>query len=146
MTASSENLAFVDTNIVLYAYDREDPRKHQIASQLIMDLSASGRLAFSAQILNELAVVLLRGGKDRKPLPISEVREIVEEVAALGIVVPVTESLTSIALGGVSQHGLSYWDSVIWAAAKLHRAGTLYTEDFQHGRLVEGVAIVNPFV
>jgi predicted nucleic acid-binding protein len=41
---------------------------------------------------------------------------------------------------------MSFWDALIWAAAKAIGATRLYTEDFQHGRVIEGVRIVNPFL
>jgi len=42
-------------------------------------------------------------------------------------------------------YGLSFWDAAILRAAIQSGAGTLYTEDFQHGRRFDGVEIVNPF-
>jgi predicted nucleic acid-binding protein len=46
----------------------------------------------------------------------------------------------------VPRHGLSFWDALIWAAAKMHGAEIVYTEDFQHWRDIDGVRIVNPFL
>jgi predicted nucleic acid-binding protein len=43
------------------------------------------------------------------------------------------------------EHGFSYWDSAIIAAARALECTTLYTEDLSHGRQVEGVIIINPF-
>jgi predicted nucleic acid-binding protein len=40
---------------------------------------------------------------------------------------------------------LSFWDALIWVAAKTHGIPRIYTEDFQHGRVLEGVKFVNPF-
>lgn len=42
--------------------------------------------------------------------------------------------------------GFSYWDSAIVAAASTLGCHTLYTEDMRHGREIEGVKIVNPFL
>ena len=50
------------------------------------------------------------------------------------------------ALEAVSPHGFSFWDALIWAAAKENGISVVYTEDFQHGREIEGVRIINPFL
>jgi predicted nucleic acid-binding protein len=57
-----------------------------------------------------------------------------------------TTAITLRALDAVPRHGLSFWDALIWAAAQENGVPILYTEDFQHGRDVDGVRIVNPFV
>jgi predicted nucleic acid-binding protein len=49
-------------------------------------------------------------------------------------------------LDAILQHGFSFWDGLIWAAAKENGIPVIYTEDFQHGRDIEGVRIINPFV
>jgi predicted nucleic acid-binding protein len=54
--------------------------------------------------------------------------------------------MTLTALTSALRHGLSFWDGLIWAAARHHRLSTIYTEDFQHDREVEGVRFLNPFV
>jgi predicted nucleic acid-binding protein len=49
------------------------------------------------------------------------------------------------AIRGVKVHLLSFWDAMIWATAKQAKMEKIYTEDFQHGRIVEGVSFINPF-
>jgi predicted nucleic acid-binding protein len=48
-------------------------------------------------------------------------------------------------LRGVTEHGLSVWDAQIWAAALMNQVPVVLSEDFQHGRVVEGVRFLNPF-
>ena len=43
------------------------------------------------------------------------------------------------------RHGLSFWDELIWSAAVENEVALIYTEDFQDGRVVEGVRFVKPF-
>jgi predicted nucleic acid-binding protein len=45
-----------------------------------------------------------------------------------------------------AQQQLSYWDSLIWATAKLSGVPTVLSEDFSDGRLIEGVRFLNPFM
>lgn len=133
----------IDSNIFVYAFDPADPAKRERALGLIEDVTREDDLVLSVQVLNELAWTLLRQGLGITP---EEVREIVDEVRQSARVVPLTPDLTLKALTSGLGHGLSFWDGLIWAAAHLHRVSIIYTEDFQHGRDVEGVRFVNPFV
>lgn len=134
----------IDTNIFIYAYDPADPAKHETAVRLIDEATRTEELVLSAQILNEVAWTLLRRGQ-RLGLGPADVRQIVEEIAESATVVPVATELTFAALTAALAHGLSFWDGLIWAAAHQHQVAVVYTEDFQHGRVVEGVRFVNPF-
>lgn len=133
----------IDSNIFVYAFDPADPAKQERALRLIEDVTREDDLVLSVQVLNELAWTLLRQGLGIAP---GEVREIVDEIRQSARVVPLTPDLTLKALTSGLGHGLSFWDGLIWAAAHLHRVSIVYTEDFQHGRDVEGVRFVNPFV
>jgi predicted nucleic acid-binding protein len=105
--------SLVDTNILIYANDRNETIKRSRAIALIDQLSASGELVMSAQCLNEFSSVALRRG-----VPISEVRTTVGMLRDLGQVLPLTDVMTLAALEVVERHTLSFWDALIWAAAK----------------------------
>jgi len=53
-----------------------------------------------------------------------------------------TSAITLRALDAIPTHGFSFWDALIWAAAKENGIPVVYTEDFQHGRDIEGVRII----
>jgi predicted nucleic acid-binding protein len=134
-----------DTNVVIYAYDPTDKQKHDTAKALLRRLSDAGRLVLSVQVLNEFSSVMLRprGGVT---LSIAEVSDAIQWLGATAELVPLTSAMTSMALGAVGRHQLSFWDALIWAAAKESSVPLIYSEDFQHGREIEGVRFVNPFV
>jgi predicted nucleic acid-binding protein len=140
-----EQRALVDTNVVVYAYDVREAVRHIRAQELLSKLSVSGRLVFSVQVLNEFSSVLLRPG-GIAALPPDQVADRIRNLAATGEVVPLTASMTLLALDAVAQYGLSFWDGLIWAAARENGVPLVYTEDFQHGRVVEGIHFVNPFL
>lgn len=119
--------------------------KHEIARGLLQRLSDEGRLVFSAQVFNEFASVMMRP-KRKKTLRPDEVAVLLRELEVTGSVVPITASLTFRALDAMPHHGLSFWDSLIWAAAAENGIGVIYSEDFQAGRSIEGVLFVNPFL
>lgn len=135
----------IDSNIFVYAYDPADPDKHAKALRLIEDVTRKGDLVLSAQILNELSSTLLRRRKSLN-LDLERVRRIVDNIVKSVQVVPLTPEMTLTALSSALHHGLSFWDGLIWAAARHHRLSTIYTEDFQHEREVEGVWFLNPFI
>jgi predicted nucleic acid-binding protein len=139
------SLAIVDTNILVYAYDPKEPSKHQRAVDLIEELSGRQELVVTAQILNELAWVLLRKRQLSGATP-ELISQIVAEVAGSSQVLPLISDFTLSALTAVAEEGMSFWDALIWAAAVHHQIPTIFTEDFQHGRTVRGVQFLNPFV
>jgi predicted nucleic acid-binding protein len=135
----------IDSNVFVYAFDPKDPAKHERAIELIEEVTRDDDLVLSAQILNEVAWTLLRRGA-KLGLGPREVHQIVEEIAQSALVVPVIPELTFTTLAVGLAHGLSFWDGLIWAAARQHQVAIIYTEDFQSDRVVEGVRFVNPFL
>jgi predicted nucleic acid-binding protein len=126
MTASTANLrALVDTNVLVYASDLDDPSKHTIARELLEQLSNQGCLIFSAQVFHEFDSVMMRPSRMR-PLSPVEVAVIFRELEATGEVVPVTTALTFRALDVLPRHGLSFWDALIWPAAATRRSSSRF--------------------
>jgi predicted nucleic acid-binding protein len=134
----------IDSNIFVYAFDPADHDKHETALRLIEDVTGEGALVLSAQVLNELAWTLLRRGA-RLGLGPEEVHDIIDEIIRTARVMPLKPDFTLMALNVALRQGLSFWDGLIWAAAHFHQVSIIYTEDFQHGRTIEGVRFVNPF-
>ena len=67
-----------------------------------------------------------------------------EMTAAYRVLLPTPETIPA-ALSAVERHGMSFWDAMIWAVAKANGVGEILSEDFQHGRSVEGIIYRNPF-
>ena len=63
---NDEGPAFVDTNVLVYAYDEVEDRRRGIAQQLLDELTAADRLRLSIQVLQEFYVTITR--KVKKPL------------------------------------------------------------------------------
>ena len=133
--------ALVDTNILVYAHDRDAGDKHVWAIDLLGRLARSQELTISAQVLNELANVLLK----KRKLDRAVVATAVTMVSARAVVLPLTGEITTLALGPGMDAGLSFWDALVWATAHANRIGVVYSEDFTHDRVVDGVRFVDPF-
>lgn len=133
--------ALVDTNILVYAHDHSAGDKHVRSIELLARLARAQELIISAQILNELANVLLRKQKIDRAV----VAAAVAMVSARAAVLPLTSELTALALGPGMAAGLSFWDALVWATAHANKIDVVYTEDFTHDRVVDGVRFVDPF-
>lgn len=139
------SLAFVDTNVLIYAFDSSEIAKRPIADGLLRDLLTDQRLVLSAQVLNEVYWVSTRPHR-KSPLDHAMAMRIVTNLASRATVIPLSSDLTLAALEAVSRHHLSFWDALIWGATKEAGCQQLYSEDFQNGQAIEGVAFSNPFI
>jgi len=128
--------SFFDTNVLLYLLST-DAAKADRAESL---LAAGG--VISVQVLNEFAAVALR----KLAMPVAELREILEPIRNVCRVEPVTEDTHERALALVERYGFSFYDALLVAAALRAGCARLYSEDFQHGQVVDRqLRILNPF-
>jgi len=134
---------FVDTNILLYAHDAGAGEKRQCAADLLRQLLKSGDGVVSSQVLMEFFVNAMR--KTSPPLASADATRIVETYAPW-VLAPTSAMTVLSALRLRQSHQLSPWDALIVAAALEANCERLLTEDLQHGQIIEGLEIVNPFV
>ena len=136
-------LSFVDTNVLVYAFERGDSARKRAAQRLMDELVAEDRLRVSTQVLQELFVTLTR--KVAQPCSAREALAVMEDLAAWPLMVVDFEAIRA-AVELASEAGLSFWDALIVVAASRSGATVLYTEDMNDGQEVLGVRIRNPFV
>jgi predicted nucleic acid-binding protein len=134
---------FVDTNILLYAHDRSTGLKHERAKALVEQLWDSGGGVLSTQVLQELCINLRR--KIARPLPLEEVRPLIEDYLSWEIVVNDSESVLR-ALEIEARYKTSFWDALILQAAEQSGAAVLYSEDLSAGQKYGVVRVANPFI
>jgi len=135
--------SFVDTNILVYAYDRMSGVKHDRALAIVQRLWETGEGVLSTQVLQELCVTLQR--RVANPASIEKIREIVRTFLAWQVVVNTPESVLR-ALEIEERHTISFWDALIVQAAESAGATVLYSEDLAAGRSYGAVRVVNPLV
>jgi len=134
---------FVDTNVLVYAYDRSEAPKQQRAVEVLDLLIASGKGVISTQVLSEFFNAVTR--KIRMPLTIEDAMASVENHTRAWRVLDVTTFIILEAIRGVRDHQLAFWDAQIWATARLNQVPVVLSEDFASGRTLDGVLFVNPF-
>jgi len=132
---------FVDTNVLLYAIDQTDVRKHRAALAWRAELWRSRRGRLSFQVLQEFYVQALR----QNPKAASAARAEARDLLAWD---PVSVDAGVLESGWAIQdrYRLSFWDALIVAAAIEQECGYLLTEDLKHGQVLERVRVVNPFI
>lgn len=135
--------SFVDTNILVYAYDTSAGGKHVTAAQLLADLWQNRTGLISTQVLQEFFVTVTR--KIPRPLAIPVARAIIEDLSRWEVVAPGADTVLQ-AIDLQRDHQLSFWDAMVVAAAHAGGAELLLTEDLNHGQTVAGIKVKNPFI
>lgn len=133
---------FVDTNVFVYRHDLSDPAKQQVAEQWIRLLASTRAGRLSYQVLQELFATLTRA---RGPVfRNSEAREIVESLAVWR---PIQTDLSLLqrAWDIQERYRISWWDSLIVAAAQAGGCQILLTEDLQDGQVFDRLRVFDPF-
>jgi predicted nucleic acid-binding protein len=133
---------FIDTNILVYAYDTSEPEKQQSALSILDSLMIPQRGYISTQVLSEFIVVVTK--KIPNPLTLEQAERSIHRLCQSLIVLQINEAIIIEALRGVKVHHLSFWDSMIWATAKLNQVGIVLCEDFSTNSVIEGIRFVNP--
>jgi len=134
--------SFVDTNVLIYAEDRDAKEKHLVARDLILELWDSREGVLSVQVLQEFYVNVTR--KLKKPLSTGKAREVVEEYPTWTVIDNTGRMLLD-AMELQRKAQLSFWDSLVVQAAIDAGCDRLYTEDLNAGQRIGSVTIVNPF-
>ena len=129
-----------DTNVLFYAVDDRSPTKHQLARRLIGEAHPD-RCLVPLQTLGELCNTAVK--KRRDLLPVAE-RLVVSSTRLFQIVAASPEDIPE-ALATHQQHGLQFWDALLWATARRAGSKLLLSEDLQDGRSLDGVLFRNPF-
>jgi predicted nucleic acid-binding protein len=131
---------FVDTNLLIYCFDEADQQKYRAARLWRAELwkNRQGRLSF--QVLQEFYSTATR----KWPALRSEIRSEIRDLTEWQPVITNAEILES-CWKIQERYQLSFWDSLIVAAAKAASCRHLLTEDLQADQDLDGVLVVNPF-
>lgn len=138
--------ALVDTNVLVYRYDGRDARKQEIARELLRNGVADRSLRIAHQAVIEFYAVVTRGRKPHGPLMTGAdaSREAAALLETFDVAYP-DEIIVRIALEGVKQFQMAWFDAHMWAYAEVLGMETFFTEDLEHGRKYGSVRVINPF-
>ena len=134
---------FVDSNILVYAFDPSAEAKHAAARRLLEELWERETGCLSVQILQEFFVTVTR--KVPRPLSIDAAADRIRELRVWKVFAPTADDvLVAIALQKKAR--LSFWDAMVIHAAAESGCDVLWTEDLNDGQILQGVRIRNPFL
>ena len=133
---------FVDTNVLVYAYDRGAGEKHARALSLVEKLWMEGNGVLSTQVLQEFYVNVRR--KAQKPISHDQARALITDYLSWNPVVNDGATLLE-AIDVEQRFKLSFWDAMIVVAAQRSSASVLFSEDFNDGQKFGSVQVQNPF-
>ena len=134
-------MRLLDTNVLLYAVGAaaEDAEKRGRA----LDLLAGRDLALSVQVLQEFYVQATRSSR-AGALTHAEATAFIKALQRFPVQA-ITLEVMRAAFAIRERFGLSYWDSVILAAAHTRGCDAVYSEDLSAGQDYDGVRVINPF-
>ena len=134
--------AFLDTNILVYAYDQHDPVKQKKAQELITTGIEQENLVLSVQVLGEFFNVVTR--RIPRPVTSDEAREIITSISIL----PVQEidlAMVNRAIDIHKKYQIAYWDALIISAAERSGCKLILSEDLSDGQTYHDIFVRNPF-
>jgi len=127
---------FIDTNILLYLYDK-DLSKKEIAKDIL-----KAKHTISTQVLNEFSNISLKKFK----LSVDDISSSISVIIDNTLLVIFTDKSILKALEIKQRYGYGYYDSLIISTAIENNCNILYSEDMHHGQIIkEQLTIMNPF-
>ena len=132
---------FLDTNVLVSAYDVSNPSKQHRARELVRK-AVAGALVISTQVLAEFAATLLH--KLSPALPADDVIALLDALAPIRVIVPDGDTVRR-AVEAQSAYGVDFYDGMIIAAAERAGCDKIWSEDFNAGQKYFDITVANPF-
>ena len=133
---------FLDTNILVYAYDNSEPEKRDISQEILENGLRNENIILSTQVFGECFNVVTRN--IQHPFSIMEAEEILRTFKTVPVV-DITLPAVWRAIDIHKSYQTSYWDSLIIATAELAGCKTIYSEEFNHSQKYNNIRVINPF-
>jgi predicted nucleic acid-binding protein len=137
---SGKSRVFVDTNVIVYTLTEGPDGRHAKARNVLQTLLADDRCCLSTQVLQETFVTLTR----KAGMPVENVLADLDDLAKWPVF-PVDVPAIREAGQLMKTAQISFWDALLVVSARRMGAETLYTEDLNHGQVIGGVRVENPF-
>jgi predicted nucleic acid-binding protein len=132
---------FLDSNVLVYAYDASNPQKQTVA-QALVERAVAGEAMASTQVLAEFAATLLH--KITPPANPEAVMAILDSLGPIKLIAP-DAGIVRRAVEARSTYGVHFYDGMIVAAAERAGCQRILTEDMNAGQKYFGVTVSNPF-
>lgn len=134
-------LSFLDTNILVYAYDPSEPHKQKVSKELVKG-ALLGRSTISVQVLAEFASTLLHKVAVRRTA--DELGLMLDILSPIKVVAPDADMVRR-AVEAHAAYGIRFYDGMIIAAAERAGCERIWSEDLNAKQEYFGVVVENPF-
>ena len=132
---------FIDTNIIVYAREKDDIKKNAIASDLLRNVLNDKSIFISTQVLNEIYSTL-----SKHKVSHDEIATLIMDLQRDMQISTVTTATINASLRLKAKYEYSWWDSLILAASLESQCDIVYSEDMQDGQVIENILTIrNPF-
>jgi len=132
---------FLDTNVLVYAYQFNDPDRQQLAQEFVRR-AVAGKFVTSTQVLAEFAAVLLH--KMLPPASPQAMLAILDKLSPIKLITADGDVVRR-AVEARMSYGLHFYDGMIVAAAERGGCERIWSEDFNPGQKYFGIVVANPF-
>ena len=132
---------FLDTNVLVYAFDTGNPHKQKVSRELLRN-GIAGRAVISTQVLAEFASALLHKISSRASA--DAVMKGLDALAPIRTIAP-DRDLVRRAVEAHVSYGIHFYDGMIVAAAERAACERIWSEDLNNGQKYFGVTVANPF-
>lgn len=142
-TSCMSDRVFIDTNVFVYLFDADEPKKQDVARNLLDRTAKEATIVASTQVLQEFYVSVTR--KLARPLPPDDAVAATRGIAGFHV----TQVDPSMVFSAITLHrkeSISFWDALIVRAALESGCELLLSEDLQHGRRFGNLTVGNPFL
>ena len=130
----------IDSNVLVYAFVRDDPRKHQIASEIMVRAMVLD-CVLAAQTVAEFLNVIRR----KQPKLFDEARAQADRWHAIFELLDTSGEHILHGADFAARHKLQLWDSIIWQVVRSAHAVLFLSEDLQDHLSLDGMRVLNPF-
>ena len=132
---------FLDSNVLIYAYDTTDPAKHKIGQELVRR-AQSGEFLISTQVLAEFASTFLyKMSPAASPKDILSILQVLYPIRTIS---PDAETVRR-AVEAHARYGIHFYDGMIVAAAERAGSVRIWSEDLNSQQKYFGIEVANPF-
>jgi len=139
-------VSLIDSNILIYAYDKSEPNKRPIAEIILTELFENrSNAVISTQNLSEFFVNVTT--KIEKPIPKTEAFYIIQEITSMSNIKILTINKPAIlnAINISEEFIISYWDSLIVSVMQNNNINTIITENKKYFKKIPWLTVINPF-
>ncbi|NQE46603.1 hypothetical protein C5S31_11340 [ANME-1 cluster archaeon GoMg2] len=141
----SDEICLIDTNILVYAYDESEAKKHEICKRLIDECwRLKEKYSISLQNLSEFYVVITK--KIENPVPMETAKGIIADIIEFQNWVVINHDARTIlsAIEINMTYEVHYWDALLTATMRENNIFCIYTEDSDF-KSIPWLKVINPF-